>query len=190
MKQNQAERIDRRGFLKSSGAAVIGSTLVNVALPKSSFAGASVLKVGLIGCGGRGTGAAAQALQADSNVLLTAMGDVFEDRLEESYKALMEEVPTKLKVEKATKFIGFDAYQKVIDSGVDVVLLATPPGFRPQHLMAAINAGKHVFCEKPVAVDAAGIRKVMEAAKKAKEKKLSLVSGFTFRYDYSKRALF
>ena len=149
-----------------------------------------MLKVGLIGCGGRGTGAAAQALQADSNVLLTAMGDVFEDRLEESYKALMEEVPTKLKVEKATKFIGFDAYQKVIDSGVDVVLLATPPGFRPQHLMAAINAGKHVFCEKPVAVDAPGVRKVLEAAKKAKEKKLSLVSGFTFRYDYSKRALF
>jgi myo-inositol 2-dehydrogenase / D-chiro-inositol 1-dehydrogenase len=190
MKQNQAERIDRRRFLKSSGAAVIGSTFVNVALPKSSFAGASVLKVGLIGCGGRGTGAAAQALQADSNVFLTAMGDVFEDRLEESYKALMEEVPTKLKVEKAKKFIGFDAYQKVIDSGVDVVLLATPPGFRPQHLMAAIDAGKHVFCEKPVAVDAPGVRKVLEAAKKAKEKKLSLVSGFTFRYDYSKRALF
>lgn len=189
MKQNQADRIDRRGFLKSSGAAVIGSTLVS--LPTSSFAStAPTLKVGLIGCGGRGTGAAAQALQADSNVFLTAMGDVFEDRLEESYKALQEEVPAKLKVEKATKFIGFDAYQKVIDSGVDVVLLATPPGFRPQHLMAAINAGKHVFCEKPVAVDAAGVRKVLEAAKKAKEKKLSLVSGFTFRYDYSKRALF
>ena len=189
MKQNQADRIDRRGFLKSSGAAVIGSTLVS--LPTSSFASsAPMLKVGLIGCGGRGTGAAAQALQADANVLLTAMGDVFEDRLEESHKALMEEVPTKLKVEKATKFIGFDAYQKVIDSGVDVVLLATPPGFRPQHLMAAINAEKHVFCEKPVAVDAPGVRKVLEAAKKAKEKKLSLVSGFTFRYDYSKRALF
>jgi myo-inositol 2-dehydrogenase / D-chiro-inositol 1-dehydrogenase len=190
MKHKQAERIDRRGFLKSSGAVVIGSTLASVALPNSSFAGASVLKVGLIGCGGRGTGAAAQALQADSDVVLTAMGDVFEDRLEESYKALLEEVPTKLKVEKATKFIGFDAYQKVIDSGVDVVLLATPPGFRPQHLMAAINAGKHVFCEKPVAVDSPGVRKVLDAAKKAKDKKLSLVSGFTFRYDYSKRALF
>jgi len=189
MKHNQADKINRRGFLKSSGAAVIGSTFVS--LPTSSFASdASTLKVGLIGCGGRGTGAAAQALQADSNVFLTAMGDVFEDRLEESYKALVEEVPTKLKVDKATKFIGFDAYQKVIDSGVDVVLLATPPGFRPQHLMAAINAGKHVFCEKPVAVDAAGVRKVLEAAKKAKDKKLSLVSGFTFRYDYSKRALF
>ena len=121
---------------------VIGSTLANVALPNSSFAGASVLKVGLIGCGGRGTGAAAQALQADSNVLLTAMGDVFEDRLEESYKALQEEVPTKLKVEKATKFIGFDAYQKVIDSGVDVVLLATPPGFQAAALNGRHQCGK------------------------------------------------
>jgi myo-inositol 2-dehydrogenase / D-chiro-inositol 1-dehydrogenase len=191
MKQNQPEKIDRRKFLQSSGAAMIGTTLVNVGLPSNSFASsASALKVGLIGCGGRGTGAAAQALQADANVSLTAMGDVFADRLEESYKALMEEVPQKVKVEKSAKFIGFDAYQKVIDSGVDVVLLATPPGFRPHHLMAAINAGKHVFCEKPVAVDAPGVRKVLEAAKKAKEKKLSLVSGFTFRYDYSKRALF
>jgi|SRR5688572_12152358 len=191
MKKNQPEKLDRRKFLQSSSAAMIGTTLVNIGLPANSFAsGASVLKVGLIGCGGRGTGAAAQALQADANVSLTAMGDVFADRLEESYKALMEEVPTKLKVDKATKFVGFDAYQKVIDSGVDVVLLATPPGFRPEHLMYAINAGKHVFCEKPVAVDPPGIRKVMEAAKKAKEKKLSLVSGFTFRYDYSKRALF
>ena len=191
MKKNQPEKLDRRKFLRSSSAAMIGTTLVNIGLPANSFASsASVLKVGLIGCGGRGTGAAAQALQADANVSLTAMGDVFADRLEESYKALMEEVPTKLKVDKATKFVGFDAYQKVIDSGVDVVLLATPPGFRPEHLMYAINAGKHVFCEKPVAVDPPGIRKVMEAAKKAKEKKLSLVSGFTFRYDYSKRALF
>ena len=191
MKKNQPEKLDRRKFLQSSSAAMIGTTLVNIGLPSNSFASsASVLKVGLIGCGGRGTGAAAQALQADANVSLTAMGDVFADRLEESYKALMEEVPTKMKVDKATKFVGFDAYRKVIDSGVDVVLLATPPGFRPEHLMYAINAGKHVFCEKPVAVDPPGIRKVMEAAKKAKEKKLSLVSGFTFRYDYSKRALF
>ncbi|HEX6224914.1 MAG TPA: Gfo/Idh/MocA family oxidoreductase, partial [Chryseolinea sp.] len=190
MKENQGEKFDRRKFLKSSGAAVIGTTLVNVDSYANRFTSAPALKVGLIGCGGRGTGAAAQALQADQNVSLTAMGDAFADRLEESYKALLEEVPTKLKVDKATKFVGFDAYQKVIDSGVDVVLLATPPAFRPQHLMYAVNAGKHVFCEKPVAVDAPGIRKVLEAAKKAKEKKLSLVSGFTFRYDYSKRALF
>jgi predicted dehydrogenase len=102
----------------------------------------------------------------------------------------MEEQPDKVKVDKAHKFIGFDAYRKVIDSGVDVVILTTPPAFRPEHLMAAVNAGKHVFCEKPVAVDAPGVRRVIEAAKKARAKNLSLVSGFTFRYDMPKRALF
>jgi predicted dehydrogenase len=191
MKTRESGGINRRKFLRSSGAAVIGTTMFSIGMPSVSAASvANVLKVGLIGCGGRGTGAAAQAVQADPDVVLTAMGDVFSDRLEQSYTALMEEVPAKVKVDKANKFVGFDAYQKVIDSGVDVVILATPPGFRPDHLMAAINAGKHVFCEKPVAVDAPGIRKVLEAAKKAKEKNLSLVSGFTFRYDYSKRALF
>ena len=108
MKENQGEKFDRRKFLKSSGAAVIGTTLVNVDSFADRFTSAPALKVGLIGCGGRGTGAAAQALQADQNVSLTAMGDAFADRLEESYKALLEEVPTKLKVDKATKFVGFD----------------------------------------------------------------------------------
>jgi len=151
---------------------------------------ANVLKVGLIGCGGRGTGAATQALAADPDAVLTAMGDAFSDQLEASYAAIMEEQPKKVKVDKANKFVGFDAYRKVIDSGVDVVILTTPPAFRPEHLMAAVNAGKHIFCEKPVAVDPAGIRKVLEAAKKAKAKNLSLVSGFTFRFDQPKRALF
>src|SRR5687767_7930978 len=183
---------NRRAFLKNTSLALVGSSLAYHSVVASSLSAGRkpTLKVGLIGCGGRGTGAAAQALQADPDVLLTAMGDVFVDRLEESYSALLEEVPKKIKVEKANKFVGFDAYRKVIDSGVDVVILATPPAFRPDHLMAAIDAGKHVFCEKPVAVDAPGVRKVLEAAKKAKAKKLSLVSGFTFRYDYSKRALF
>lgn len=193
MTQHESGKISRRKFLESSGAAVVGSTLaLNLGSSTNSYGSpaANTLKVGLIGCGGRGTGAAAQALQADPDVVLTAMGDVFADRLEESYGALLEEVPKKMKVDKANKFIGFDAYKKVIDSGVDVVLLTTPPAFRPDHLMAAIDAGKHVFCEKPVAVDAPGIRKVLEAARKAKAKNLSLVSGFTFRYDYSKRALF
>lgn len=183
---------NRRSFLKSTGAAVLGS-----ALPFSSgFArpfrasSANTLKVGLIGCGGRGTGAAVQALNADPNVVLTAMGDVFSDRLEKSYEAILEEQPNKVKVDKAHKFLGFDAYRKVIDSGVDVVILATPPAFRPEHITAAVNAGKHIFCEKPVAVDAPGVRKVLEAARKAKEKNLSVVSGFCFRYDPPKRALF
>lgn len=185
-------KTNRRLFLKSTGAAVIGSTLpFSVGLAKSAKGiSANTLKVGLIGCGGRGTGAAAQALAADPDVALTAMGDVFSDHLEASLKAIKEEQGDKVKVDNAHKFIGFDAYQKVIDSGVDVVILTTPPAFRPGHLLAAVNAGKHVFCEKPVAVDAPGVRSVLEAVRKAKTKNLSLVSGFTFRYDMPKRALF
>jgi myo-inositol 2-dehydrogenase/D-chiro-inositol 1-dehydrogenase len=183
---------DRRAFLKTSGAALVGSTLpFNIAFANDPAATkSSVLKVGLIGCGGRGSGAAAQAMAADQDCVLWAMGDAFSDRLEESHKSLVEIEPKKVKVDAAHKFVGFDAYRKVIDSGVDVVLLATPPAFRPDHLQAAIDAGKHVFCEKPVAVDAPGVRKVLAAAQKAKEKNLSLVSGFTFRYDQPKRAFF
>lgn len=190
--KNIASDESRRTFIKKSGMAIAGSTLV---YPSSIFSATglsqdSKLKVGLIGCGGRGTGAAVQALQADPNAILTAMGDVFEDRLEGAYKEIVKISEDQVKVDKAQKFIGFDAYQKVIDSGVDVVLLTTPPGFRPDHLTAAINAGKHAFCEKPVAVDAPGVRKVLAATKMAKEKKLSVVSGFCFRYDNAKRATF
>ncbi|HEX6892882.1 MAG TPA: Gfo/Idh/MocA family oxidoreductase [Chryseolinea sp.] len=183
---------DRRKFLQHTGA-VIGGMALPISYIDASprhVGVANVLKVGLIGCGGRGAGAAGQALAADPDVILTAMGDVFSDRLDESYEALMELYPTKVKVNKENKFVGFDAYQKVINSGVDVVLLTTPPAFRPDHLMAAVNAGKHTFCEKPVAIDAPGVRKVLAAAKKAKEKKLSVVSGFCFRYDNPKRELF
>ena len=183
---------NRRSFLKSSGIALIGSTLAYHSGVSAPLTGTKkpALKVGLIGCGGRGTGAAVQALQADPDVVLTAMGDVFEDRLNEAYHEIVKVANDKVKVNNQNKFVGFDAYLKVIGSGVDVVLLATPPVFRPDHLMAAINAGKHVFCEKPVAVDAPGVRKVLLAAKKAQEKKLSLVSGFCFRYDLPNRAIF
>jgi len=197
MKENTTSGNNRRAFLKSTGAVVVGSTIANMGIPTHAFAQSgsrltktNTLKVGLIGCGGRGTGAAAQAMAADPDVVLTAMGDVFEDRLEGAYKSLVEVDPKKVQVDKANKFVGFDAYKKVIESGVDVVILTTPPFFRPDHLIAAIDAGKHVFCEKPVAVDAPGIRKVLAAAKKASDKKLSLVSGFTYRYDLPKRAFF
>lgn len=181
----------RRSFLKNSGLALLGSTLAyNGVSASAEGAGKGTLKIGLIGCGGRGAGAAAQALQADPNVVLTAMGDVFEDRLNETYNELMKVAPAKVKVDNKNKFVGFDAYFKVIESGVDVVLLATPPAFRPDHLIAAVNAGKHVFSEKPVAVDAPGVRKVLMAAKKAQEKNLSIVSGFCYRYDSSNRATF
>ena len=194
MKRNSFDytKTNRRAFIRTTGAAVIGSTLAfNLGFPGSAFAAnKNTLKVGLIGCGGRGTGAAFQALTADPDVVITAMGDVFADRLEEAYQAINEVFPKKLKVSKDKKYVGFDAYKKVIESDVDVVILTTPPSFRPDHLLFAVAAGKHIFCEKPVAVDAPGVRKVIQAAKLAKEKKLSLVSGFTFRYDLPKRALF
>lgn len=188
----KSETTNRREFIKSTGTVVIGSSIgLNLAFPQTGFPqNREVLKVGLIGCGGRGTGAASQALKADPNVILTAMADVFQDRLDSSYNILLKAHPDKVKVAKENRFIGFDAYQRLIDSGVDVVLLTTPPAFRPEQLTAAVNAGKHIFCEKPVAVDAPGVRKVLAAAKKAKEKGLSLVSGFTFRYDQPKRELF
>ena len=149
-----------------------------------------VLRIGLIGCGGRGTGAARDALQADPNVRLVAMGDAFADRIESSLDTLRKtgSVADKVAVEPSHCFVGLDAYQKVIDSGVDVVLLATPPPFRPQHLKAAVAADKHIFCEKPMAVDAKGVRSVLETAKEAKRKGLSLVSGFCWRYDPRMRA--
>ncbi|MBI3469672.1 MAG: Gfo/Idh/MocA family oxidoreductase, partial [Planctomycetes bacterium] len=135
-------------------------------------------------------GAASNALHSDKNVILTAMGDVFADQLQRSLNALHGEVGDKVKVDPDRCFVGLDAYQKVIESGVDVVLLATPPGFRPQHLAAAVAADKHVFCEKPMATDAPGVRSVIETAAKAKEKKLSLVAGFCWRYDYARRELY
>ncbi|WP_316812457.1 Gfo/Idh/MocA family oxidoreductase [Pedobacter heparinus] len=191
IKTKDLNATDRRSFLKKSGIVMLGSTLAyQTGFSSPLFYSAKTLKVGLIGCGGRGTGAAMQALNADPDVIITAMGDIFEDRLEGAYEALNTVDAKRVKVDKKRKFIGFDAYQKVIDSGVDVVLLATPPAFRPDQLTAAIAAGKHVFCEKPVAVDAPGIRKVLAAAKAAAEKNLSLVSGFCFRYDLPSRGVF
>lgn len=182
---------ERRDFLKSTSALLIGGAVLPLGFSQPAFASKSnVLKVGLIGCGGRGTGAAVQALKADPNAVLTCMADTFQDHLENSYNAVSKANPEQVKVDKEHQFVGFDAYQKVLDSDVDVVLLTTPPAFRPGHFKAAIEAGKHVFCEKPVAVDAPGVRSVLESARKAKEKGLAVVSGFTFRYDFPKRALF
>ena len=171
----------RREFLMST--AVAGMTALTTQLPGAYAAERSRLRVGLIGCGGRGTGAAAQALNADPDVELFAMGDAFEDRLEKSLANLnAEPVADRVKVPQERRFVGFDAYRQVIDSGVDVVLLTTPPHFRPIHLRAAIEAGKHVFAEKPVAVDAPGVRSVLETCRLAKSKQLAVVSGLCLRY--------
>lgn len=186
--------ISRRMFVQGTGAVLAGGALSSLSFAQPRMQDAETLKIGLIGCGGRGTGAAVQALSADPNNVLTAMGDVFAERIESSHKNMTdhfgESASQKLRVDQAHRYVGFDAYQKVINSGVDVVILTTPPGFRPQQLKAAIEAGKHVFCEKPVAVDAPGIQVVLDAAKLAKEKQLALMCGFCWRYSAAERAAF
>lgn len=175
----------RRDFLETSSAAALGS-LAALTLPQYVHAaGSDLLKVGLVGCGGRGSGAAAQALKADENVKLWAMGDAFSDRLESSLESLQTKdgLSAKIDVPRERRFVGFDAYKEVIAS-CDVVLLATPPQFRPLHLAAAVAAGKHVFAEKPVAVDAPGVRRVLATCEEAAKRGLSVVSGLCLRYDY------
>ena len=194
MQKFENQLSSRRGFLKTSSTAALAGSLAMPLIFTSKSGAASPgdpLKVGLIGCGGRGTGAAAQALKADPNVQLFAIGDAFEQALSSSLKAVAAEAGAeKLKVTPERMFVGLDAYQKVIASGVDVVILATPPGFRPVHLRAAVEAGKHIFCEKPMATDAPGVRSVMESVRIAKERSLALVAGFCWRYDYPLRELF
>lgn len=180
----------RRDFLSSSTAGFAGATLLGSGLlPAVHAGGDDVLRVGLIGCGGRGTGAASQALRADSNVKLVAMGDMFKDRLQSSLQQLRadDEIGKKVEVKPENCYVGFHAYKQVIDSGVDVVLLTTPPGFRPMHLQAAVQAGKHIFCEKPMAVDAPGVRSVLASCREAKKKGLAVVAGFCYRYQKGKR---
>ena len=177
----------RRDFLKTSAATAAALSLASVPLVHAD--GNETLKVGLIGCGGRGTGAAAQALRADGNVKLWAMGDAFRDRLDRSLRDLRRsgDIAPKIDVPAARQFIGFDAYRQVIGSGVDVVLLCTPPHFRPAQLHAAVMAGKHVFAEKPVAVDGPGVRSVLASAEEARRRRLSIVSGLCWRYHQGMR---
>lgn len=186
-------KFSRRDFIKAAGVTAVGTIIPNTQAFASEPAWASnsnTLKVGLIGCGGRGSGAAEEALNADPNVVLSAMADAFSDHLDASYKKLKDKYASKVQVTNSTKFVGLDAYQKLIDSDVDVVILAAPPAFRPSHLEAAVNAGKHIFCEKPFAIDGPGLRRVIMAAQKAKEKGISLVSGFCWRYHLPKRETF
>jgi myo-inositol 2-dehydrogenase/D-chiro-inositol 1-dehydrogenase len=181
----------RRGFLKASSAAVVGAA--TLAVPRGVHAqGTDILTVGLVGCGGRGSGAALNAMRANQNNRLVAMADVFPDSLDLSKRLLAselsEEASHQLQVNDDHLFTGFDAYRNMMESNVDVVILTTPPHFRPAQLRAAIEAGKHVFCEKPVAVDPVGIRSVLETVELARKKNLSIVSGLCWRYDHGVRA--
>jgi predicted dehydrogenase len=172
----------------------VGAGLAAVA--NMHAAGSDVIRVGLIGCGratsggGRGRGAAEQCINAGPNVKLVAMGDLFKEHLEYTRDYLKRKFPEKIDVPEDRCYVGFDAYKQVLSSGVDLVILASPPGFRPQHIQAAVDAGKHIFAEKPVAVDAAGVRAVMKACAEAKKKNLAVVSGLCWRYDDGMRATF
>jgi myo-inositol 2-dehydrogenase/D-chiro-inositol 1-dehydrogenase len=184
----------RRDFLKSSSTlAAAGAVAATLDITRSAHASVDdTIKVGLIGCGGRGSGAAVQALNADRGAKLVAIGDAFADQIESGLRRFREQFkdePGKVDVPPDRCFSGFDAYKQVLASGVDVVILTTPPHFRPIHLKAAVDAGKHIFCEKPVAVDAPGIRSVLQTAEEAKKKDLCIVSGLCWRYDYAKRAI-
>jgi len=192
--------LTRRTFLGQS-AAVLASTAVitgfpsivrgaDGAAPAVNKTDANTLKIALVGCGGRGSGAAGQALQADSNVKLVAMADVFADRLETSLNNLKTTQPEKVEVADEHKFVGLDGIDKICAMDVDVVLLATPPGFRPEHLKKCVDAGKHTFCEKPCATDAPGVKRFLAATAEAKKKGLGLLSGFCYRFADGEREFF
>ena len=186
------KNIDRRKFISDSGLATIGivgafgiltsckekrtgkkKEKLPVLLNRAPDG--KTLKAGLIGCGGRGTGAAINLVDAGPNITISALGDVFRDKLDQCREQL--KIRRNIEIADENCFTGFDSYQKVIDSGVDVVLLCTPPHFRPAHVEAAVNAGKHVFMEKPCAVDPVGARSVMVSAERARQKGLCIVSG-------------
>lgn len=169
----------RRNFIKGSGMMLAGGAIVgnNLQIARGAHAfGSDRIKIGLVGCGGRGTGATIQALNTDGEVRLVAMADVFENQLQTAYRTIKSKHADKIDVSDG-RFVGLDGYQKVLDSDVDLVILATPPGFRPQQFEAAVEAGKHVFMEKPLATDAPGVRRVLAANEKAKEHGLAVQVG-------------
>lgn len=178
----------RRSFVKQSAATMAATAAAQMTLLSNVHAaGSDTLRVGLVGCGGRGTGAAEQALTADKNVKLVAMADAFADRLEDSLATLKSSpVASQVDVSKDHQYVGFDAYKNVIDQ-VDVVLLTSTPHFRPMHMAYAVEKGVHMFTEKPVATDAPGVRSVLQTCEDAKKKNLSVVSGLCWRYHNPRR---
>ena len=175
----------RRDFLKQTASA--GATLAGgLSLARAAHAaGSDTIRLALIGCGGRGTGAAAQALNACDRAKLVVMADAFEDRLTGSHQVVAKRHPDRVDVPPERRFVGMDAYAKAIDADVDLVLLCTPPGFRPVQYEAAVKANKHVFMEKPVAVDVPGIRRMIAANEEAKKKGLAVAVGLNMRHTNS-----
>jgi predicted dehydrogenase len=173
----------RREFLKTSALIAGGAAAAGLpGIPAVYAAGGDSIRVGVIGCGGRGTGAAKDVVDADPSVRIYSMGDAFKDRLDDSRTELKKVIGDKLDVSEDRCFVGFDAYEKVLASGVDYVILATPPGFRPMHLKAAVAAGKTVFTEKPVAVDTPGVRACLEVYAQALAKGIGIGAGTQYRH--------
>lgn len=180
-------KISRRHFLKTSASAASLTALGVGTQAKLYAAGSDVIRIGLIGCGGRGAGAVVSALTVNPNAKLTAMAEPFSDRLQNTRKNLKNRMKGQVAVDDDHCFTGFDGYRKLIASGIDVAILASPPHFRPIHAEACVNAGVHVFAEKPMAVDAPGVRRILAAGQKARRKNLSFVSGFETRYSDNAR---
>jgi predicted dehydrogenase len=176
-------RTSRRDFLKLSAAGGVAAA-GGLSIARSAHAaGSGTIKIGLVGCGGRGSGAAVNAMNAGKDVKLVAMADIFEDRLKDARGRIKKEKPEQVDVPDDHCFVGFDAYQKVLQSGIDAVLLAPASHFLPMHFKAAVEAGKHIFCEKPHSLDVPGLKLAMAACEEAKKKNLSVVSGLCWRYD-------
>jgi len=183
--------LNRRLFLSRSASALAATSVAGFPMIGRAQGAPKTLKVALVGCGGRGSGAAGQALSGDNYVQLAAMGDVFPDRLETALNNLKAAHGGKVDVPDAQKFIGFDAIDKICAlKDIDIVLLTTPPGFRPEHLQKCVEAGKHTFCEKPCATDAAGVKRFLAATAAAKAKNLGLLSGFCYRFASGEREFF
>ena len=182
-------QISRRKLFSASTKTAAAATAFQIIKPELvRGAGKEKLKAGLIGFGGRGRQAVNDLLSGTENVEVVAVADIFEDHVEANMRWLNEDprnakIKDRVKIAPDQRFIGFDAYKKVIASGVDIVMLAAPPGYRPMHFEAAINAKKHVFCEKPFGTDATGVRRFMAAAKKSEELKLTVMSGAQRRHD-------
>jgi len=179
-----APRPSRRRFLRDSSLALAGGSLLTTGLGASPLRRREdELRVGLVGCGGRGTGAAAQALATSPDVRLVALADAFEDRLANCLATLEQTAPEQVEVPGERRFVGFGACQALVEEDLDVVILATPPGFRPQHFEAAVDKGKHVFMEKPVAVDGPGVRRVLAAGERAAAQGLKVGVGLQRHHD-------
>lgn len=181
--ESSSKDLSRRSFLRRSTAVGAGATAFTIVKPELVRGMAPAkLKAGLVGCGGRGTQAAQQLMHANPNVELVAMADIFEDRLEGSIRKIRTakdypNLESRLKVDAEHRFVGFEAYKKVLASDIDVVLLCTPPGHRAEHFVAAVEAGKHIFAEKPFGTDPVSVRKVMAAIEKARTRKLTIQTG-------------